>query len=46
VKGLLDPPALAVEVGEHVESVSRRVGGGQHDRGRGQTRYRRETGRA
>jgi hypothetical protein len=37
VQGLLDPPALAVEVEEHVERVSRRVGGGQHDRGRGES---------
>src|SRR5436190_17847764 len=42
VQGLLDPPALPVEVGEHVERVSRRVGGGQHDRGRGQARCRGE----
>jgi hypothetical protein len=46
VQGLLDPPALAVEVGEHVESVGPRVVGGQHDRGRGQARYRREAGSA
>ena len=46
VQGLLDPPALAVEVGEHVERVSRRVGEGQHDRGRGEARYRREAGGA
>jgi hypothetical protein len=46
VQRLLDPTALAVEVGEHLESVSRRVGGGQHDRGRGQARYRCETGSA
>jgi hypothetical protein len=36
VQRLLDPPALAVEVGEHVERVSLRVEGGQRDRGRGQ----------
>jgi hypothetical protein len=46
VQSTLDPPALSVEVGEHAESVSRRVGGGQHDRGRGQARYRCETGSA
>jgi hypothetical protein len=38
VQGRLDPPALAVEFGEHVESVSRRVGGGQHARDFGQAR--------
>ena len=35
VQRLLDPPALPVEVGEHVERVGVRVGGGQHDCGRG-----------
>src|SRR5436190_5794688 len=43
VQRLLDPAALAVEVGEHVESVGLRVEGGQHDRGRGQARCCGET---
>jgi two-component system, cell cycle response regulator DivK len=30
VQRLLDPPALPVEVGEHVERVGLRIGGGQH----------------
>ncbi len=46
VQRLLDPPALSVEVGVHAESVGPRVVGGQHDRGRGQARYRRKTGSA
>jgi hypothetical protein len=40
VQRLLDPPALPVEVGEHMERVGLRVEGGQHDRGRGQARCR------
>ena len=42
VQSLLDPPTLPVEVGEHLERVSRRSEGGQPDRRRGQARYRRE----
>jgi hypothetical protein len=42
VQGILDPPALPVEVGEHVERVGLRVEGGQHDPGRGQARCRGE----
>lgn len=42
VQSLLDPPALPIEVGEHLERVSRCSRGGQPDRRRGQARYRRE----
>jgi hypothetical protein len=38
VQRLLDPPALPVEVGEHVERVSRRSEGGQPERSRGLAR--------
>jgi two-component system, cell cycle response regulator DivK len=38
VQRLLDPPALAVEVGEHIERVGLRVEGGQHDHTDGQAR--------
>jgi hypothetical protein len=38
VQRLLDPPPFSVEVGEHVENVGRRVGGGQHDCRRGRAR--------
>ena len=40
VQRLLDPPALAVEVGEHVERVGLRVEGGQHAVAAGQTEGR------
>jgi hypothetical protein len=43
VQGLFHPPALPVEVGEHLERVGLRVEGGQHDRGRGQARCCGET---
>ena len=39
VQSLLDPSALPVEVGEHLERVSRRSGGGHPDRRRGQARW-------
>jgi hypothetical protein len=38
VQRLLNPPAFPVELGEHVERVSRRIVGGQPERGRGQAR--------
>jgi len=38
VQSLLDPPALPVEVGEHMESVGLPVEGGQHGRSCGQAR--------
>ena len=38
VQRLLNPTALSVEVGEHMERVGLRVGRGQHDRGRGLAR--------
>jgi hypothetical protein len=40
VQRLLDPPALPVEVGEHMERLGRRVGGGQHPCDGGQARCR------
>lgn len=38
VQRLLDPPTFPVELGEHVERVSRRIVGGQPERSRGQAR--------